>query len=197
MTIEPGDAGLRVRIEQWSPKIAPSQPEAVDVAETLGIDTRDPRADWPIRTISTSRTKTLVPLRDRAVLDRIRTPGEEAWQLCEHYGSTGLYPFAPLGAAHGAVYAARQFPVRAGYPEDPATGVAAVALAVYLAQQGVLQAEEDGWASVEIWQGDAMGSPSVLWSAVRRQSDDDLAVRIGGTAEVLRQRTERIPPASA
>ena len=81
VTLERGDAGLRVWIEQWPPNVAPSHPGAIEVAEILGINCEDLQADRPIRTLSTSRMKTIVPLRDRAVLDRIQAPGEEAWRL--------------------------------------------------------------------------------------------------------------------
>lgn len=192
VTLERGGAGLRVWIEQWPPEMAPSHPRAVEVADVLGLHPEALRMDWPIRTLSTSRPKTIVPLRDRAVLDRIQVPGEEAWRLCERYGSTGIYPFAPLSADHGTIYAARQFPVRAGYPEDPATGVAAGALAAYLEQHGELRTRGDRWESIEVWQGDAMGRPSVLSAAIRQQDDSKPSVRVGGLAEILGQRRQRV-----
>lgn len=192
VTLEHAGAGARVWIEQWPPETAPTHPGTVELVDVLGIDADDLRTDWPILTMSTSRPKTLVPLRDRAVLDLIHAPGEDAWRLCERYGSTGIYPFSSVAAGRSAVYAARQFPVRAGYPEDPATGVAAGALVAYLAAQGGRQERAGDWASVEIWQGDAMGRPSVLWSAIRQQASFRPTVRVGGVAEILGHRTERV-----
>jgi predicted PhzF superfamily epimerase YddE/YHI9 len=57
----------------------------------------------------------------------------------------------------------RQFPVDAGYPEDPATGVAAGALAAYLA--GRHRPAQPSWTRITIDQGDAMQAPSRLQAA--------------------------------
>jgi hypothetical protein len=57
----------------------------------------------------------------------------------------------------------RQFPRASGYPEDPATGVAAAALAVSLYQHQ--QQQQNVWpttTSFRFHQGTAMGKPSMI-----------------------------------
>jgi predicted PhzF superfamily epimerase YddE/YHI9 len=55
----------------------------------------------------TSRTKTLVPVRDEAVLDSLDPDGGLIRAACDAVGSTGLYPYAVLGERE---FTARQFP---------------------------------------------------------------------------------------
>ncbi len=74
------------------------------------------------------------------------------WEVCRRLGTTGAYVFAPHPDGDPRHVVARQFPVDAGYPEDPATGVAAAALAAYLAAD--LQPARSAWRGITIDQGD-------------------------------------------
>jgi PhzF family phenazine biosynthesis protein len=111
----------------------------------------------PVVNAATSRVKTLVPLKSAAVLNDLVPDFSRMEALCESLGSTGLYPFAPSDE-DPHTFEARQFPKSSGYPEDPATGVAAAALAF-----GLLAAE---WIApqsrIRILQGRAMGRPSAI-----------------------------------
>lgn len=88
----------------------------------------------------------MVPLRDHTVLDGVHPDFERLWALCDEYETTGLYPFTVRPRSGELDVEARQFPKRAGYPEDPATGVAACALRAYLARYAVR--EDDGTGRV-------------------------------------------------
>lgn len=59
-------------------------------------------------------------MRDEGILDQLSPDFETLWDLCDQLRVTGAYPFTV--SARGADAAARQFPLRAGYCEDPATG---------------------------------------------------------------------------
>ena len=85
--------------------------------------------------------------------------------LCGKLGSTGLYPFAPSDEGP-LTFEARQFPKSSGYPEDPATGVAAAALAFGLLAAGQMAPE----GRIRVLQGRAMGRPSAI--RVRFARDD-------------------------
>ena len=91
---------------------------------------------------SVARPKTLIPLVSPERLHEATNPGDpdRFRDLCDAIGSTGLYLSCPLppgsddrldgGAWSGASrFECRQFPRASGYPEDPATGIAAAALA--------------------------------------------------------------------
>jgi PhzF family phenazine biosynthesis protein len=123
-----------------------------DVVAVLGLDPS--QLGGPVRNATTSRTKTLVPISAPDVLDQLRPDYDRVAALCDRVGSTGLYPYANTGRRR---YDARQFPRSSGYPEDPATGIAAAALAGALVGEGV---EAAGGEPIVIRQGRAMGRPS-------------------------------------
>lgn len=57
----------------------------------------------------------------------------------------------------------RQFPRSSGYPEDPATGIAAGALAASLHKRQIMSNEEESGDSIyDVFQGTAMERPSKL-----------------------------------
>lgn len=145
-----GDDAIRISQPAGSSETVQDSDAVLDV---LGL-TRADLADLPVRNAATSRTKTLVPLRNVERLDAIQADLDRVQAVCELIGSTGLYPFALSGERQ---VDARQFPRSSGYPEDPATGIAATALAFGLIADGVLAADE---LPIIVRQGRAMGRPS-------------------------------------
>ncbi len=101
----------------------------------------------------------------------------ERW--CTDNGSTGIYPYAPGALADDHVFAARQFPRSSGYPEDPATGIAAAALAFGLVARGLVDARGP---QIQVRQGFAIGRPSQI-SVRFDDSDPDIGCWIGGTVQ--------------
>jgi predicted PhzF superfamily epimerase YddE/YHI9 len=76
-----------------------------------------------------------------------------------------------------------QFPLRAGFDEDTATGVAACALGAHLAGQAGPTA---GWHRFTIAQGRAMGRPSLIEAEAQRDATGAVvATRVGGTSVAL------------
>lgn len=135
-------------------------------------------APLPILNAATSRVKTLIPLKNSTVLDGLTPDFEHIAQVCERIGSTGLYPFAVSGAGQ---FDARQFPKASGYPEDPATGIAAAALAFGLLEAGLVGIDT---GPIRVRQGRAMGRPSLI--SVRFESDPGIAgCWLGGLVEEL------------
>jgi len=146
---------VRARVDRGG-EVSISQPvgrvEAVDddaeVLDVLGLMRAD-LADRPVRNATTSRTKTLVPVRDVATLDALAPALDRVEAACAAIGSTGLYPYAVSGERQ---VDARQFPRSSGYPED-----AAAALAFGLLADGVVDADE---RPITVRQGRVMGRPS-------------------------------------
>lgn len=158
VTVHTGSGVVRARIDPAG-DVRVSQPagrvESVDgplVLDALGVTGAD--LVGPVVNATTSRTKTLVPLSSVDVLDALRPDPVAVDRACAAVGSTGLYPHVVTGER---TVDARQFPRGAGYPEDPATGVAAAALAFGLLDRGVVAA--DG-GPITVRQGRAMGRPS-------------------------------------
>jgi PhzF family phenazine biosynthesis protein len=150
----------------------------------LGLPEESVAAAAPIRPVSVARPKLIVPLSDAGAVHTARPDLPALWELCRRLDTTGAYIFAPHPDGRRDHFVARQFPVDAGYPEDPATGVAAAALAAYLADG--LYPGQPAWARITIDQGDAMGRPSRLRAAalagpggIMRTSVTGQAVRTG------------------
>lgn len=149
----------RVSISQPAGELEPVDPAAIpEILGALGI-TEDQLANLPITNAATSRTKTLVPLRDPAVLDALQPDHARIERACELADSTGLYPWVPTDPGQ-LVFDARQFPRSSGYLEDAATGIAAAALVYGLLADGLVASDET--RSIFIRQGRAMGRPSKI-----------------------------------
>jgi PhzF family phenazine biosynthesis protein len=174
--------GRDVRVPQFPPQTAGVDLPLEDVAAVLRIAPREvDTAVGAIASVSCSRPKLLVPLRSTDVLDALDPDLERLWELCDRWGTTGAYPFVLTGPGRAH---ARQFPVRAGYPEDPATGTAASALGAYLAARSL----SDGHHGFAVAQGRAMGRPSELAVTVTASGGRVTAVEVGGSAEILGER---------
>lgn len=152
-----------VTVEQNPPSLGPAAAIHHQVAAALRLPEESMVTTSPIQPVSVSRAKLIVPVRDAGAVHRARPDYPALWALCQRQGSTGAYVFAPHADGDRSHLVARQFPVDAGYPEDPATGVAAAALAAYLAQGS--SPGQPTWIRITIDQGDAMGRPSSLRAA--------------------------------
>jgi PhzF family phenazine biosynthesis protein len=162
-------------VDQFAPVFGAEVTDVSRVASALRIAPGS--ITGPVRSVSASRPKLMVPLRTEAAVDSLAPDFELLWQVCDELGVTGFYPYTH--SADGADLAARQFPRRAGYVEDPATGVAAAALAAHLA----LGVPSPGWHRWRTAQGRAMGRRSVLTAEAHVDSSGTVtATRVGGTA---------------
>lgn len=138
-----------------------SSSQQADVIRILGLAP----GPFDIVNASTSRVKTLIGLPDEQTLNALAPDFSQIQALCDAIGSTGLYPYVitQAGPTGGAGASARQFPKKSGYPEDPATGIAAAALWGYLQHQGHLPEGARAFDEVcTVRQGEAMGSPSAI-----------------------------------
>ena len=181
---ERGEKGIEVGVHQFLPRYMERNPSGEEVCRALGIGPED-LGEGPIQSVATTRWKLVVPLRCREVLDGLQPDFEALWALCDQYETTGFYPYAmERGQAGEPVFFARQFPKRAGYNEDPATGVAASALGAYLAGHRIVPVSE-GWNSYTIFQGFAMGRPSVIKSDVRIEGGAIAGTRVRGSARLV------------
>lgn len=81
---EDGKAAPLVGVEQFPPAFSEKNPTRAEVAEALRVD--EARIDpgvGPIQSVSTSRSKLMVPLTDRETLDGLRPDFERLWALCD------------------------------------------------------------------------------------------------------------------
>jgi len=174
-----------VTLEQNKPVFGPTLDRDV-VARALNIDPkRIGLAEGPIQSVSVSRAKLLVPLEDSKVLENLKPDYQALWELSEKLQVTGFYPFTRRTDKENAQAEARQFPLRAGFPEDAATGVAAAALGAYLATYD--RKCLTGQHVLRIAQGYAMQAPSLIEAIVECAEGKVTRTAIRGTAEVVRR----------
>lgn len=154
-------------------------------------------SDVIICNASVARPKTLVPLKSIDLLQNKAIPpkpsNSKGFELsCNALdGSTGIYLYAKSETEDGA-WECRQFPRSSGYPEDPATGIAAVALACHLYHQ-----QDVDIPSYKMYQGTAMGKPSlmVVDELHMKQVDHDTmhaTLRLLGRVEIDERETMEI-----
>jgi trans-2,3-dihydro-3-hydroxyanthranilate isomerase len=152
-----------VTVGQLRPWFGPPAAVHAELAAALGLPAGSISPSAEIRPVSVSRAKLIVPVRDADAVHAARPDFPALWTLCSRLETTGAYAFAPHPDGDPSHLVARQYPVDAGYPEDPATGVAAAALAAYLASQR--RPARPAWTRITIDQGDAMHAPSRLHAA--------------------------------
>jgi PhzF family phenazine biosynthesis protein len=171
------DGTPAVEITQPAGRVNPLTNEQTnDVLAVLRIG-RDALADLPLHNAVTSRTKTLVPMRDPERLNALIPEPGRIEQVCHRIGSTGLYPYAALDRSARA-FEARQFPRSSGYPEDAATGIAAAALAFGLLADGSVERDD---RPIRIFQGRAMGQLSEIRVRIGFADGRAIGCLLGGT----------------
>ena len=180
------DGRIEISVQQFLPEVKNDVPSVPELVKALGIRAED-LGKGPVQSVSTSRYKLFIPLRDREVLDHLEPDFPYLWELCDKYGVTGFCPFAPAKSTDndegGTVFYDRQFPNKGGYNEDPATGVAAASLGSYAVLNG--PAAKDGWHHFVIYQGFAMGRPSRLQADILVKDGKIAETRVVGDADVI------------
>ncbi len=140
------------------------------VLAVAGLDAADADPALPCQVVSTGLAHLIAPVRDRAVLARIRPDGPALARLLAEHGATTLYLVARDGEAP---HARSLFVVGDAWREDPATGSAAGPLMAYLhARTGLERAR--------VAQGVEMRRPSRMDVAIEGDR-----VRVGGDVVVL------------
>lgn len=139
---------------------------------------------------SVARNKTLIPIRSESKLHSATNPKDAIYfrDLCDQIDSTGIYLYTPLLSSLSS-YQCRQFPRFSGYPEDPATGIAAAALANSLYSRQMFdkrkrrQNNELDKIEYEILQGTAMGKPSRIKISFDHDEKSDI-ITCSGIIEI-------------
>jgi PhzF family phenazine biosynthesis protein len=142
------------------------------LAGALGLNEGDlAAARFPAQAVSTGASHLLVPVQDRAAVERASPDAARLARILEGTAAQGCYLFSLDPISPSAIAHARFFNPTVGLFEDSATGSAAGPLACQLIAQGV--AKED--TAITIEQGYEMGRPSLLKVHVRGDS-----VRLSG-----------------
>lgn len=164
---------VAVEMKQSSPRFGARADCGEALAAALGLEVEDllPR-NVPAQVVSTGTPHLMVPVSNRAAVDRADPNAPELRRYLLRADAEGCYIFSLDPTAEGAIAYARFFNPVAGIREDPATGTAAGPLVSLLVQHRVIA---DGTAAV-VQQGVVMGRESLLHVIV---SGED--VRLSGS----------------
>jgi trans-2,3-dihydro-3-hydroxyanthranilate isomerase len=178
-----GDDGVvSVTMDQSAPEFGGVAADRAELAAALGLTAADLVPDQPAQVVSTGAGHLLVPLRDRAAVDRSRPVTERLAAVLRQAGGEGCYLYSrdPVDPGDAVAYT-RFFNPTMGIAEDPATGTAAGPLVARLVAEG--QVAPDG-RPVIVEQGFALGRPSRI-----RVSVAGPRVRVGGSGLVVAEGT--------
>ncbi len=164
-------------MDQSPPAFGESVTAREELAGSLGLPEDDLVPDEPAQVVSTGAGHLMVPVRDRATVDRAGPDAARLAAALRRAGGEGCYLYSrdPVDGA-GAVAYTRFFNPTMGISEDPATGTAAGPLVAKLVAEGRIP--DNVTAVVE--QGHALGRPSRIQVTVSGPR-----VRVGGSGLVV------------
>lgn len=150
--------------------------EQGELYAAFGLDRADMPAGLEPQIVSTGLQDILLPVRDRATLERAVQDEGQVSRLSERYGVVGVHMFC-LEPDASATARCRNFAPLYAIPEEAATGTSNGALTYYLYRRGLV---EPGGENRFI-QGETMGKPSEVLSRLY-DGEAGIKIRIGGRA---------------
>lgn len=189
-----GSAGKPVYSELTAaklPEFGADIPPIEDLAAVLSLDVSDfLTGDYRPRSISCGVPFLFVPVRDRAVLSKIKLNLTVWSSVLANAWASSIFVFCLDPELPGSDLRARMFAPGLGVTEDPATGSAVAALGGYL---GAIEPLTDGTIERTIEQGFEMGRPSLLRVSIDKRNGEIVAVRVGGASVLVCQGVMEIP----
>jgi trans-2,3-dihydro-3-hydroxyanthranilate isomerase len=175
--IREGPGPATVWMSQSPPRFGDCVRDRAELAAALALTEGDLVAEDAAQVVWTGAGHLMVPVRDRAAVDRAAPDAARLVGVLRAVGGEGCYLYSPDPVdGAGAVAYARFFNPGMGITEDPATGTAAGPLVARLAAAG--QVPDNSTAIVE--QGYALGRPSRIQVKVAGQQ-----VQVGGSGLVV------------
>jgi len=176
------DSRLRfVWMTQRLPEFGPVLENRTAAAAAIGLDVRDVVPDLPVQQVSCGLPYLLIPLRDKATVDRAISDAGAIRRLSVATAmddSVFLFAVSPAGSPE-TVYS-RMFASQFGVLEDAATGSASGPLGAYLVRYHVVAGAAAG--QILCLQGVAMGRPSRIYVAIEGTAAAITSVKVGGEA---------------
>jgi trans-2,3-dihydro-3-hydroxyanthranilate isomerase len=166
---------------QLPPTFSPPLDARAQAAAAIGLQVTDLVADLPVQEITCGVPYVMVPLRDRATVDRAVGDVAALNKLLTDDLAIFLFAIDP-GSSGRSVYS-RMFAPGLGVTEDPATGSASGPLGCYLVEHRLVSGEAA--KSIVSQQGVAMGRPSRIHIAIGGTSGAINDVKVGGEAVLV------------
>ncbi|GAB3829841.1 PhzF family phenazine biosynthesis protein [Dactylosporangium cerinum] len=182
------DGAITVTMDQSPPVFGAVVTDRAELAAALGLREDDLVADRPAQVVDTGAGHLLVPVRDRAAVDRAAPDGARLTAALREVGGEGCYLYTGDTVDSSATAYARFFNPAMGIWEDPATGTAAGPLGAQLVAGGVVEPAASGTATVVVEQGHSMGRPSRITVTVNGSQ-----VQVSGSGLTVARGTMTLP----
>ncbi|WP_329455503.1 PhzF family phenazine biosynthesis protein [Streptomyces sp. NBC_01497] len=150
------DGTALVSMAQAAPRFGATVTDPAELAAALGLAQAELEGG-PAQVVDTGAGHLMVPVRDRAAVDRAQPEARRLTAALRAVGGEGCYVFSVEDAPDGAAAYTRFFNPMMGIREDPATGTAAGPLAALLVDRELSPA-----GTLHIEQGHALHRPSRL-----------------------------------
>ncbi len=185
------DGRAVVTMDHTAPAFGAVVTDRAGLAAALGLREDDLVADRPAQVVDTGAGHLLVPVRDRAAVDKAAPDAARLTAALREVGGEGCYLYTSDTVDADATAYARFFNPAMGIAEDPATGTAAGPLGAQLVAGGAVQPAADGVATVVVEQGHSMGRPSRITVTVAGSR-----VQVSGSGLVVARGTMTLPAVS-
>jgi trans-2,3-dihydro-3-hydroxyanthranilate isomerase len=161
-----------VRLSQSAAEFGRVLKQTEELAGALGLSDSDMAIDkLPAQVVSTAAPHLLIPVRDRAAVERARPDFSRLAPILQSVDGEGCYLFTLDTVQRESAAHARFFNPTLGIIEDIATGTAAGPLACHLLKHGIISPDKP----ILIEQGYALHRPSVI----RVDVEDGVAIISG------------------
>lgn len=182
--------GSTIWFEPDLPTVVPEREPLGPVLDALGV-APDRVATWacPART---SEGDLLIPVVGLDVLRALAPDLGRLARICRERELRGVCLTATETLEAASLTHTRFFAPHVGIPEDPSTGSAHAAMAVWLWEAGALRADA-GVATFRGEQGDWIGRPGRLTVSVHVPEGRPASVRVGGPAVTVLTGRMRLP----
>jgi trans-2,3-dihydro-3-hydroxyanthranilate isomerase len=179
-----GDTLAFAWMTQSNPTFGPVVADRAAAAATLGLQAEDLAANLPVQQVSCGVPFLLVPLRDRATVDRAVSDAAAFRRFMSSLApDLAIFLFSTDPAGSSETVYSRMFAPEFGIVEDPATGSASGPVGCYLVHHGVV-AGAAARRMVSL-QGVAMGRPSRVHISIEGDRNSISRVRVGGEAVLV------------
>ena len=147
-----------------------------EMAASLGLETADLDARFPVQEVSTGIPFIMVPIKSLEAIKKARVQRDRFFQMVENSDAKAALLFCPQTYRDENDLNVRVFVDYYDIPEDPATGSANGCLAGYLIKHDYYGSTS---ISARVEQGYEIGRPSLLWLKARK-NEEEIEVRVGG-----------------
>jgi trans-2,3-dihydro-3-hydroxyanthranilate isomerase len=185
VVFESGDGQISVSsfarvmtVRQPVPELGPEYGDTHAAMAILGLTEADRMQGVPLQAATAIESFLVVPLRNRAALERIRFRMDIWERTVRSFLAPRMLAFTRETDRSGATAKLRVFSPSTGILEDAATESACAPLSAYLVRYGFVALQSPQMLLFE--QGAEVGRPSYLHVALERNADSVTAVRVGG-----------------